>query len=350
VQIGQAIHYPALDIDIDRVRAAQLGTDAATIGRSLIAATSSSRFTEKNVWLDHKTNLSYFVQVEVPENKINSIHDVGETPIQPNAPRPLLSDVASITVDSVYGEDDNIGATPQLSVTANLNKMDLGRASTDVEEAVASLGKLPRGLSVQTSGMSQVLTETLSSLQTGLLVAIVVIFLMLAANFQSFKVSLVTLCTVPAVLLGSLALLMLTHSTLNLQSYMGMIMSVGVSISNSVLLVTNAEQLRMHSGKALEAAREAAAVRLRPILMTSVAMVVGMIPMASGLGEGGDQAAPLGRAVIGGLIASTFAALFILPLIFAWVQGKTSIVSVSLDPSDKESKHYIPSLYESNQP
>ena len=349
VQIGQAIHYPALEINIDRVRSAQLGTNAATIGRSLIAATSSSRFTEKNVWLDHKTNLSYFVQVEVPENKISSIHDIGETPVQPNAPRPLLSDVASIKVDSVYGEDDDIGATPVLSVTANLNKIDLGRASVEVEKAVVSLGKLPRGLSVETRGMSTVLTDTLSSLQSGLLVAVIVIFLMLAANFQSFKVSLVTLCTVPAVLLGSLALLMLTGSTLNLQSYMGMIMSVGVSISNSVLLVTNAEQLRQHSGKALEAAREAAAVRLRPILMTSVAMVVGMIPMASGLGEGGDQAAPLGRAVIGGLIASTFAALFILPLIFAWVQGKTSTESVSLDPSDKESKHYIPSLYEQNE-
>ena len=349
VQLGQAIHYPAIDINIDRERAAQLGTNAAVISRSLIAATSSSRFTEKNVWLDHKTNLSYFVQVEVPENKMTSLHDIGETPVQPNQPRPLLSDVASLTIDSVYGENDNIGATPVLSVTANLNKMDLGRASTDVKKAVASLGQLPRGLTIETKGQVEVLTDTLSSLQIGLLTAIVVIFLMLAANFQSFKVSLVTLCTVPAVLLGSLGLLMLTGSTLNLQSYMGMIMSVGVSISNSVLLVTNAEQLRMHSGNALEAARESAAVRLRPILMTSVAMVVGMIPMASGFGEGGDQAAPLGRAVIGGLIASTFAALFILPLIFAWVQGKTSIASVSLDPSDKESKHYIPSLYEQNE-
>jgi multidrug efflux pump subunit AcrB len=197
--------------------------------------------------------------------------------------------------------------------------------------------------------LTTVLTETLDSLQAGLVVAIMVIFLMLAANFQSFKVSLVTLCTVPAVLLGSIGILMLTGSTLNLQSYMGMIMSVGVSISNSVLLVTNAEELRMHSGNALAAAREAAASRIRPILMTSVAMVVGMIPMASGLGEGGDQAAPLGRAVIGGLIASTFAALFILPLIFAWVQGKTTTQSVSMDPSDKESKHYISSLYEHHE-
>lgn len=349
VQLGQAIHYPAVNINIDRIRAAQLGTNAADISRSLLAATSSSRFTEKNVWIDHKSNLSYNVQVQVPENKMTSIHDIEETPIVPNAPRPTLGDVASISTDSVYGEADNIGSLPVLSVTANLNKKDLGSAAKDVEAALKTLGELPRGVSIETRGLVQVLTDTLESLQTGLLTAIAVIFLMLAANFQSFKVSLVTLCTVPAVLLGSLALLMLTGSTLNLQSYMGMIMSVGVSISNSVLLVTNAEELRKHSGNALAAARESAAVRLRPILMTSVAMVVGMIPMASGLGEGGDQAAPLGRAVIGGLIASTFAALFILPLIFAWIQGKTSTESVSLDPSDSESKHYLPSLYESNE-
>lgn len=349
VQLGQAIHYPAVNINIDRIRAAQLGANAATINRSLIAATSSSRFTEKNVWLDHASNLSYFVQVQVPENKMTSIRDIGETPIVPNQPRPTLGEVATLKMDSVYGEDDDIGATPVLSVTANLNKMDLGRATADVKKAIATIGKLPRGLTIETRGLSQVLTETLDSLQTGLITAVIVIFLMLAANFQSFKVSLVALCTVPAVLLGSLALLMLTGSTLNLQSYMGMIMSVGVSISNSVLLVTNAEELRLLHGDALKAAREAAATRLRPILMTSVAMVVGMIPMASGFGEGGDQAAPLGRAVIGGLIASTFAALFYLPLIFAWVQRKTTTQSVSLDPSDTSSKHFIPSLYEQNE-
>ncbi|HVV02803.1 MAG TPA: efflux RND transporter permease subunit [Puia sp.] len=349
VQLDEAIHYPAVDINIDRIKAAELGTNADAISRSLVAATSSSRFTEKNVWIDHRNNQSYSVQIQVPENKMTSIHDVGEIPITPNAARPQLSDVATLTVDSVYGQNDDIGQMPVLSVTANLYKKDLGKASRDVEAAIASLGAPPRGITVETRGLVRVLTETLDSLQTGLITAIVVIFLMLAANFQSFKVSLVTLCTVPAVLLGSLGLLMLTGSTLNLQSYMGMIMSVGVSISNSVLLVTNAEHLRLHSGNALAAARESAAVRLRPILMTSVAMVVGMIPMASGFGEGGDQAAPLGRAVIGGLIASTFAALFILPLIFAWVQGKTSTASVSLDPSDKESKHYIPSLYEENE-
>jgi multidrug efflux pump subunit AcrB len=345
VQIDEAIHYPAVSINIDRVRAAQLGANATQINRSLTAATSSSRFTDKQVWQDHTSNLSYFVQVQVPENQMTSIHDIGETPVVPNQPRPNLSDLATLKQDTVYGEADDIGATPELFVTANIQKKDLGHATDDVQKAVASLGKLPRGLVLDIRGLSNVLTDTLDSLQSGLIVAVIVIFLMLAANFQSFKVSLVTLCTVPAVLLGSLGLLMLTGSTLNLQSYMGMIMSVGVSISNSVLLVTNAEELRLLHGDSIKAAREAAGTRLRPILMTSVAMVVGMIPMASGFGEAGDQAAPLGRAVIGGLIASTFAALFVLPMIFAGIQKKTSTASVSLDPSDKESKHYIPSLY-----
>jgi multidrug efflux pump subunit AcrB len=349
VQIGQSTKYPELKIEIDRIKAAQLGVDMSDVSRSLIAATSSSRYTEKNVWIDQKIGLSYAVQVQVPENKMTSIDELAETPVLKNAARPVLGDLATITPDTTNGEDDNVGVIPILSVTANLYKKDLGAATKAVDEAIRSIGPLPRGLTIETRGLSQVLTETLDSLQTGLLVAIVVIFLMLAANFQSFKVSLVVLATVPAVILGSLALVMLTGSTLNLQSYMGMIMSVGVSISNSVLLITNAEHLRMHNGDALKSAREAASLRLRPILMTSVAMVVGMIPMAAGIGEGGDQASPLGRAVIGGLAASTFAALLILPLVFGWVMGKSSTQSVSLDPEDKESKHYIPSLYAKKQ-
>jgi multidrug efflux pump subunit AcrB len=344
VQLGQPIKYPAININIDRNRAAQLGVDVNDISRSLIASTSSSRYTEKSVWLDEKVGLSYNVQVQIPENKMNSVEEINEIPVTKNAQRPVLGDVATVQTDTTYGENDNIGSIPVLSVTANIHKKDLGTATKDVSKAIASIGALPRGLTINLKGLSEILTETLDSLQTGLLTAIIVIFLMLAANFQSFKVSFVVLSTVPAVLVGSLLLLKLTGSTLNLQSYMGMIMSVGVSIANSVLLITNAEHLRMHNGNALESARESASLRLRPILMTSVAMVVGMIPMASGLGEGGDQAAPLGRAVIGGLIASTFAALFILPLVFSWVQGKASTESVSLDPEDKESKHFIPEL------
>lgn len=341
-QIGQSYKYPAININIDRVRAAELGVGINDISRSLVASTSSSRYTEKNVWLDPKVGLSYAVQVEIPEYQMASINDVREIPIMANQPRPVLSDVANVTTGVTNGENDNIGAMPMLTVTANLNNKDLGTATDDVQKAIASLGTLPRGLTVTTRGLSQTLTDTLDSLQTGLLVAVIVIFLMLAANFQSFKMSFVVLSTVPAVLFGSLLLVKITGATLNLQSYMGMIMSVGVSISNAVLLITNAEELRKHNGDALKSAREAAMLRLRPILMTSLAMIVGMIPMASGLGEGGDQTSPLGRAVIGGLFASTFAALLILPLIFAWVQGNASTDSVSLDPEDKESKFYVP--------
>jgi multidrug efflux pump subunit AcrB len=343
VQLGQSNKYPSINIEVDRIRAAQLGVDMNDVSRSLTASTSSSRYTDKNIWVDEKAGYSYAVQVQVPESKMTSINDIGEIPLLKNSSRPILHDIATITADSTYGENDNLGAMPVLSVTANLNDIDLGVAKADVQEVIASLGELPRGLNVELIGLSQTLTDTLDSLQNGLVVAIVVIFLMLAANFQSFKVSAIVLATVPAVILGSLALLMITGSTLNLQSYMGIIMSVGVSISNAVLLVTNAEQLRKHSGNALTAAKESASLRLRPIVMTAVAMVVGMIPMASGLGEAGDQSSPLGRAVVGGLIASTFAALFILPLAFAWGQGKATTQSVSLDPEDKESKFYVPS-------
>jgi multidrug efflux pump subunit AcrB len=341
VQLGQSNKYPAINIEVDRVRAAQLGVTLDDISRSIVASTSSSRYTEKNIWIDEAGNNAYNVQVQVPENKMNSVDDIGEIPVLPNAPRPVLGDVASIKTDTTYGENDNLGAIPDLSVTANLYNKDLGAASVDVRKAIESLGPLPRGLTVEAIGLTQTLTETLDSLQNGLVVAIIVIFLMLAANFQSFKVSAVVLATVPAVILGSLILLSLTGSTLNLQSYMGIIMSVGVSISNAVLLITNAEQLRKHNGDALRSAREAAALRLRPIMMTALAMVVGMIPMASGIGEAGDQSSPLGRAVIGGLIASTFAALFVLPLVFAWGREQSTTASISLEPEDAASKEYL---------
>ncbi len=236
VQLAQPIRYPAIKIDIDRGRAAQLGVDISDVSRSLIASTSSSRYTDKNTWVDERAGLSYSVQVQVPESKMSEVHDIGEIPVLRNASRPVLRDVATLSPDTVYGQADDLGAMPILSVTANLNDVDLGTAADGVKAALADLGELPRGLTVEPIGMTNVLTDTLNSLQSGLLVAIVVIFLMLAANFQSFKVSLVVLAAVPAVVLGSLLLLVLTGSTLNLQSYMGMIMSVGVSIANAVLL------------------------------------------------------------------------------------------------------------------
>lgn len=342
VQLGQSIRYPSVNINVDRIRAAQLGVDMSDVARSVTPSTSSSRYTEKNTWTDPNANYSYSVQVMIPENKLTSQHDLGEIPLLKNSIRPVLGDIADIRAGTTYGETDNLGAMPMLTVTANLNNTDLGTASEQVREAIAKLGELPRGLTVELIGLSQTLHDTLDSLESGLMVAIVVIFLMLAANFQSFKVSAIVLSSVPAVILGAILLLMAAESTLNLQSYMGIIMSVGVSISNAVLLITNAEEIRNYNGDAALSAGEAAALRMRPIMMTTLAMVVGMIPMAMGIGEAGDQSSPLGRAVIGGLIASTFAVLFILPLIFAWGREKAGTQSISLDPEDKDSVHYIP--------
>ncbi|MDP4247287.1 MAG: efflux RND transporter permease subunit, partial [Bacteroidota bacterium] len=213
---------------------------------------------------------------------------------------------------------------------------DLGAATQDVQKAIASLGEPPRGLVAQLKGTSNLLVETLDGLQTGLIVAIVVIFLLLAANYQSFKLSLAVLTTVPAVILGSLTALLLTGSTLNLQSYMGMIMSTGVSVANAILIVTNAEKLRLEYRDATRAAVVGASIRLRPILMTSLAMIAGMIPMASGLGEAGDQTAPLGRAVIGGLLFSTLSALLVLPQVYSLLMKKATYESPALMPELQE--------------
>ncbi len=337
VQIAQPIRYPVINIKIDRERAAQLGLNATEISRSLTAATSSSRFTEKNFWLDPSNGYAYQVQVQVPEYQMKDMNDLLEIPLMKGKPRPMLGDVATLKVDTVIGEYDRNGPRRVLTVTANIQGKDLASAAKDVQKAIDAAGTPPRGLNVEIKGLVNLLIETLSSLQSGLLLAIIVIFLLLTANFQSFKVSFIVLSTIPAVLAGALIALLLTGSTLNLQSYMGIIMSVGVSVANAILLVTNAENLRKKDGNASLAARNSASSRIRPILMTSLAMIAGMVPMAAGMGEAGEQTAPLGRAVIGGLFASTFAALLVLPVIFAAMRAKDTIQSASLDPEDPES-------------
>jgi len=340
VQIAQPMAYPVLRIDMDRERAGQLGVTPTQIARSLVAATSSSRFTDKNLWLDNTKGLAYQVQVQVPEYKMNSVSDIANIPLQSGNLHPTLNDVATFSEEVAPGQYDRSGPNRLVTITANIHKKDLGTASKAVSHAIAEAGQAPRGMTVEFKGQVKLLAETLSSLQGGLLVAIVIIFLLLAANFQSFKLSLAILSSVPAVLAGSLVMLLLFGATLNLQSYMGMIMSVGVSVANAILMVTNAENLRLETKDARQAGLMAAASRIRPILMTSIAMIAGMIPMASGLGEGGDQVAPLGQAVIGGLIASTLASLLILPGVFTLMQQKASLASVSLDPEDRLSPYF----------
>jgi multidrug efflux pump subunit AcrB len=200
------------------------------------------------------------------------------------------------------------------------------------------MGSLPNGAKILLRGQPELLQQTLQSLQFGLLVAVVVIFLAMAIYFQSFRIAVVTLSVIPAVIAGSLLMLLITGQTMNIQSYMGTIMAVGVAIANAVLFITNAENFRKSHASLPH--MEAAASRLRPILMTSAAMIAGMVPMAFGLTEGGDQTAPLGIAVIGGMIFSAFSVLFFLPHVYQWLIGRTIYTPMSLDPDDQNSKNY----------
>jgi len=229
-----------------------------------------------------------------------------------------------------------------VTITANISGEDLGRVTKAVRKAVEDVGTPPRGISIAVRGQVSTMEQIFQGLRSGLIVTVVAIFLLLAANFQSWKLAFVIVSTVPAVLAGVVVMLIGTGTTLNIQSFMGCIMSVGVAVANAILLITFAERYRREGLSSERAAIEGARGRLRPILMTSFAMVAGMVPMALGLSEGGSQAAPLGRAVIGGLALATVATLFILPAVFASVQRKASSDSPSLDPHDRESRHYAP--------
>ncbi|HMH33073.1 MAG TPA: efflux RND transporter permease subunit, partial [Puia sp.] len=336
IQIAQPLHFPTINIEVDRNKLALMGLSLDNVSKSITDVTSSSRYTNKNLWLDERTAYTYQTQVQVPEYNMNSLAQLQSVPLVKGQMRPVLSEVARLTMDTLPGEFDRSGPRRFITVSANIHKKDLGSATRAVQKAVDEMGAPPTGLVPEIKGMSSLLTETLDSLQNGLIAAILVILLLLAANYQSFGLSIAVLSTVPAVLLGAMLMLLATGATLNLQSYMGIIMSTGVSVANAILIVTNAESLRLEYKNPFRAAVVSASIRLRPILMTSLAMIAGMIPMASGLGEAGDQSAPLGRAVIGGLIASTIAALCIVPLVYGWIMEKKSFKSVSLLMEDEE--------------
>jgi CzcA family heavy metal efflux pump len=339
VQIATPLDYPNIKIDIDRVKAGQLGLTVDQISKSTVAATSSSRFTQPNYWLDKATGTAYQVQVEFPQYKMNAPEQLEIIPLTNNAANPIfLRDVASWKKVNSLGEYDRINQQRYITITANIHGKDLGTAIKQVNKEIASLGQLPTGVKINLRGQADLLNQTMNELQSGLLIAIVVIFMLLAISFQSFRLSLAILSVIPAVIAGSLLLLFVTGKTLNIESYMGIIMAVGVAVANAILFVTNAQQYKKQNNPA--AFSIGASNRLRPILMTSLAMIAGMIPMAIGFGEGGSQTAPLGVAVIGGLLFSAISTLIFLPLIYQQLQGKKAYQNNSFDPDDINSKHY----------
>ncbi|HUI57548.1 MAG TPA: efflux RND transporter permease subunit [Bryobacteraceae bacterium] len=341
LKFSQEMNYPTLDINIDRNRTGQFGLTMADVVHSVVPATSSSRFTDPNYWRDPNSGNAFQIQVELPQNQVQSIEQVGSVPVMLSGrPKPLLDEIASLKPNTMPGEIDRYNGQRVVSLTANIHGITLAEAAVKIRQAVAAAGAPPRGVSVVTRGEIPPLEQTIYGLRTGLLLAVVVIFLLLSANFQSVRLALAIVLTVPAVLCGVLLMLKATATTLNIQSFMGAIMAIGIAVANSILLVTFAERARHENRPLLEATRIGAGSRLRAILMTAAAMIFGMLPMAIGFGEGGPQAAPLGRAVIGGLLVSTFATLTILPSIYAILQRRASTTSPSLNPLDPTSRYY----------
>jgi multidrug efflux pump subunit AcrB len=341
LKFAQEMNYPTLDINIDRNRSGQFGLTMADVVRSVVPATSSSRFTDPNYWRDPNSGNAFQIQVELPQNQMQSVEQVGDVPVMlgGNA-KPLLDDIASLKTSTMPGEIDRYNGQRVIGITANIHEITLGEAAVQIGHAVSAAGAPPRGVSVVTRGEIPPLEQTISGLRTGLLLAVVVIFLLLSANFQSVRLALAVVLTVPAVICGVLLMLRITGTTLNIQSFMGAIMAIGIAVANSILLVTFAERARHENRPVLEATLIGAGSRLRAILMTAAAMIFGMLPMALGFGEGGQQTSPLARAVIGGLLVSTFATLTILPSIYAILQGRASATSPSLDPMDPTSRYY----------
>ena len=367
VQFAQVLDYPTLDVNINRERAGLLGVRMSDATKSLVASTASSRFTVPNYWADPGSGIAFSVQVQVPQGRVTTVEEFKNTPVTTTGGKAtLLRNIASVSEGIAPQTYERYNLVRVVSLTANIHGSDLGSVAKAINQALKEVGAPPAKTSVAVRGQIPPMEEMFAGLRNGLLLAVVVIFLLLAANFQSARLSLVVISTVPAVLAGVALTLWLTHTTLNLQSFMGAIMAVGVAVANAILLVTFAERDRvsaqwvkfspstktwseqslneadagtLHS-LAAASALIGATSRLRPILMTSFAMMAGMLPMALGLGEGGEQTAPLGRAVIGGLAAATLTTLFILPSVFAVVMAGKHTRSASLDPDDEQSPQF----------
>jgi multidrug efflux pump subunit AcrB len=338
VEFEEPLRYPTFSVHVDRVLAGQLGATANDVGAAIVSATASSRFIAPNYWRDLKSGVSYQVQVQVPQPAMTSLKDIQTIPVNSSTgTHPLLSQVAEVQSTTVPGELDRQNGLWMIIASANVGNSDFARAAKEIDRAIAKAGQAPRGVTTQIRGQVSALKQIFTELVIGLALAVVVILLLLTANFQSLRLALIVISSAPAVLVGAVLMLLLTGTTLNLESFMGIIMAIGIAVANAILLVTFAEQNRRKGADAVSAAQTAATERLRPVLMTSLAMIAGMLPMALAIGQGSEETAPLGRAVIGGLFAATLATLFLLPTVFGIVQKRASLRSPSLDPEDPDS-------------
>jgi multidrug efflux pump subunit AcrB len=335
VTVKQVLDYPTLYVDVDRERAADLGITQRDAANSMLVSLSSSVLVAPSYFVNPANQVNYPVAVEVPLPKLRSAQDVMATPISPGvalaqhpspwttvnpfprAPVEVLSNIASMTTTSQAAEIDHYTVARVLDVTANVEGRDLGAVVGGIQHQIDTMKALPPGTSITVRGQGEVMHDAFKSLGLGFVVAVLLVFSLMAVLFQSWIDPLIIMGAVPGAIVGILWMLVFTHTTINIESLLGSIMAVGIAVSNSILVVSFANDQRIERRiSASEAAIEAGKTRLRPVLMTAGAMLLGMLPMAIGSGEGGEQNAPLGRAVIGGLLVATIVTLCIVPVIY----------------------------------
>jgi len=338
VHILQVLDYPSLNVAVDRQRAAQVGVSEHDVANNMLISLSSSGLVSPSYFLNPQNNVNYTVVVKTPMPQLTSVGAIMNTPLSPpsaaadtsptsdlpGAPTQTLSTVAEVRPGVVPVQINHYTVQRVLDIGANVEGRDLGSVAADIQAKIKALGPLPKAMKITVRGQNQVMNESFRSLGLGLILAALLVYCLMVVLFQSWLDPLIIMVAVPGALVGILWMLAATHTTLNVESLMGAIMAVGIAVSNSILLVSFANDLRIENEDLppLEAALEAGRTRLRPVLMTALAMIIGMIPMALGLGEAGEQNAPLGRAVIGGLLMATFVTLFMVPVVYAILRRK----------------------------
>jgi CzcA family heavy metal efflux pump len=326
VHVHQLFSYPTMLLDVDRTRAQSVGLNQNDVAQSLLLSLSSSFQTAPSYWVNSSNGIQYNVAVQVPQYKIDSMQALENIPISSSthsvAPQ-VLGNLAQVGIEAEPAEISHYNSIPMIDVYASVAGRDLGGVNADIQNVLQDFkNRLPRGTQLASRGQVATMNSSFNGLAVGLALAIVLVYLLIVVNFQSWLDPFIIITALPGALAGILWILLLTHTTLNVPSLTGTIMCMGVATANSILMVSFARE-RMRDGlNATEAALDAGFTRIRPVLMTAMAMVIGMLPMSLGLGEGGEQNAPLGRAVIGGLIVATVATLFFVPCVFSLLHRK----------------------------
>jgi multidrug efflux pump subunit AcrB len=324
LRIQQAFNLPRIQIDVDRTRTTQVGFTQRDVANNMLVSLSGSFQTSPSFWLDPENGVSYNIAAQTPQYALNSLQDIENIPVTnaSGAPPQILGNLASIYRGSSMAVVSHYNVAPVIDLYGSARGRDLGAIAADLDRVVQQAQRdLPRGSRIQIRGQIQTMRTSFEGLIGGLLFSIILVYLLIVVNFQSWLDPLIIISALPAAICGIVWLLFVTGTTISVPALTGCIMCMGVATANSILVVSFAKEQLDEGRSPAEAALEAGFTRFRPVLMTALAMMIGMMPMALSLGEGGEQNAPLGRAVIGGLLFATVSTLFFVPVLFSIVHG-----------------------------